>query len=211
MKRLSISLVVILILTLSIVVFVAYRLGDSESVVAQGFVESRMLRLGSKLAGRIDRLYVEEGDSVVQGDTLYIISTPELDAKLLQVEAMLDGAKAIEEKAKVGTRKPLVASAYDMWQMKHQPVCRRRRLESNRCYHISLIGIILRPFDSLERRVHQPDIGRTSALCFTETVGRSRNFHHIPEGHQLISIHRRILDAFVDKSSRCHADGTSRS
>lgn len=116
MKRLSISLVVILILTLSIVVFVAYRLGDSERVVAQGFVESRMLRLGSKLAGRIDRLYVEEGDSVVQGDTLYIISTPELDAKLLQVEAMLDGAKAIEEKAKVGTRKPLVASAYDMWQ-----------------------------------------------------------------------------------------------
>jgi HlyD family secretion protein len=75
-----------------------------------------MLRLASKIAGRIERVYVEEGDSVVRGDTLYIISTPELDAKLDQVEALLDGAKALEEKAQVGTRKPIVHSAYDMWQ-----------------------------------------------------------------------------------------------
>ena len=101
MKKLNISLFVVVVLLISIVIFVAYRWGESDRVVAQGFVESRMLRIASKIAGRIDRVYVEEGDSVARGDTLYIISTPELDAKLAQVEALLDGAKALEEKGYV--------------------------------------------------------------------------------------------------------------
>ena len=82
----------------------------------QGFVECRTLRLSSKIAGRIEKIFVEEGDSVAKGDTLYMISTPELDAKLMQVEAILSGAKAIDEKAKAGTRRPIIRSAHDMWQ-----------------------------------------------------------------------------------------------
>lgn len=116
MKKITLPLFVTVILIVLIAMFVGYYLEKDERVTAQGFIECKMLRLASKLAGRIDRLYVEEGDSVVRGDTLYIISTPELDAKLLQVEALLDGAKALEAKAQAGTRKPLVASARDMWQ-----------------------------------------------------------------------------------------------
>lgn len=116
MKKTNISLIVVLVLLISIIIFVGYRLGRSSRVAVQGYVEMTTLRLASKIAGRIDKLFVEEGDSVSKGDTLYIISTPELDAKLLQVEAMLSGAKAIEAKAKAGTRKPIVQSARDMWQ-----------------------------------------------------------------------------------------------
>ena len=116
MKKITLPLYATVILLVLIAMSIGYILEKDEHVTAQGFIECRMLRLASKLAGRIDRLYVEEGDSVVRGDTLYIISTPELDAKLLQVEALLDGAKALEAKAQVGTRKPLVASARDMWQ-----------------------------------------------------------------------------------------------
>ena len=116
MKRTNIPLIVVLLLLISIIAFIGYRLGRQSKVAVQGFVECRTLRLASKIAGRIEKVFVEEGDSVRQGDTLYVISTPELDAKLSQVEAMLSGAKAIEEKAKVGTRKPLIRSAHDMWQ-----------------------------------------------------------------------------------------------
>lgn len=116
MKKANISLIVVLVLLISIIVFIGYRWGRREKVTLQGFVECKNLRLASKLAGRIDQLFVEEGDSVCMGDTLYIISTPELDAKLAQVEALLSGAKAIEAKAKAGTRKPIIASARDMWQ-----------------------------------------------------------------------------------------------
>ncbi len=116
MKKTNISLIVVLLLLISIIIFIGYRWGRQSRVPVQGFVESTTLRLASKIAGRIDKVFVEEGDSVSKGDTLYIISTPELDAKLLQVEAMLSGAKAIDEKAKAGTRKPIIRSAHDMWQ-----------------------------------------------------------------------------------------------
>lgn len=116
MKKTNISLIVVLVLLISIIIFIGYRWGRSDKVVMQGFVESKTLRLASKIAGRIDKVFVEEGDSVSKGDTLYVISTPELDAKLAQVEAMLSAAKAIDSKANAGTRKPLVRSANDMWQ-----------------------------------------------------------------------------------------------
>lgn len=112
----NISLIVVLILLVSIIAFVGCRWERSNRVVVQGFVECTTLRLASKIAGRIDKIFVEEGDSVSRGDTLYIISTPELDAKLSQVEAILSGAKAINRKAKAGTRKPIIRSARDMWE-----------------------------------------------------------------------------------------------
>ena len=116
MKKINLSLIIVLLLLISIIAFIGYRWGRSDRVAVQGFVECRTLRLASKIAGRIDKMFVEEGDSVRKGDTLYIISTPELDAKLSQVEAVLSGAKAINAKAKAGTRKPIIRSAYDMWQ-----------------------------------------------------------------------------------------------
>ena len=116
MKKVNISLIVVLLLLISIIVFIGYRWGRRSKIVAQGFVECTTLRLSSKIAGRIEKVFVEEGDSVSMGDTLYVISTPELEAKLLQVEAMLRGAQAIDQKAKAGTRKPIIQSAHDMWQ-----------------------------------------------------------------------------------------------
>lgn len=115
MKKGNLSLIVVLVLLISIIIFIGYRWGRSNRVALQGFVECTTLRLGSKIAGRIEKVFVEEGDSVSKGDTLYLISAPELEAKLSQVEAVLSAAKALDEKAKVGTRKPIVQSARDMW------------------------------------------------------------------------------------------------
>lgn len=116
MKKTNISLIVVLLFLISIILFIGYRWGRQSRIPVQGFVECRTLRLASKLAGRIEKVFIEEGDSVRKGDTLYVISTPELDAKLRQVEAMLSGARAIDEKAKAGTRRPIIRSAHDMWQ-----------------------------------------------------------------------------------------------
>lgn len=116
MRKINISLIVVLVLLISIIIFLGYHFGRSRRVAVQGYIECTSLRMASKIAGRIDKVFVEEGDSVSKGDTLYIISTPELDAKLQQVEAMLSGAKAMDAKAKSGTRKPIIHSAHDMWQ-----------------------------------------------------------------------------------------------
>ena len=116
MRKINISLMVVVLLLAAMAIFVGFRWGDCDKVTVQGFVEQRSLRLASKVAGRIEKMFVEEGDSVRVGDTLYIISTPELNAKLQQVRAMLSAAKALETKANAGTRKPIIRSAHDMWR-----------------------------------------------------------------------------------------------
>ena len=116
MKTVNISLIVVVVLLASIAIFVGCRFGADDKILVQGFVEPTTLRLASKVAGRIEKMLVEEGDSVRKGDPLYIISTPELDAKLLQVRAMLSAAQALEAKARAGTRKPIIRSAHDMWR-----------------------------------------------------------------------------------------------
>ena len=116
MRKVNISLMVVVLLLAAMAIFVGFRWGDCDKVTVQGFVEQRSLRLASKVAGRIEKMFVEEGDSVRVGDTLYIISTPELNAKLQQVRAMLSVAKALETKANAGTRKPIIRSAHDMWR-----------------------------------------------------------------------------------------------
>lgn len=141
MKKTNISLIVVLLLLISIIVFVGYRWGRQNRIDVQGFVECRTLRLASKIAGRIDKLFVEEGDSVRKGDTLYVISTPELDAKLSQVEAILSGAKAIDEKAKAGTRKPVIRSANDMWQ-KSKVGVKLARQTYNRVQRLYAEGVV---------------------------------------------------------------------
>jgi HlyD family secretion protein len=111
MKKSNISLVVVLILLISIILFIGYRWGRSNRVTAQGFVECTTLRLSSKIAGRIEKIFVEEGDSVCKGDTLYVISTPELDAKLSQVEAVLSAANTAAPALSSDIKKPLCTSA----------------------------------------------------------------------------------------------------
>ena len=141
MKKTNISLIVVLVLLISIIIFIGYRWGRSNKVVAQGYIELKTLRLASKIAGRIDKIFVEEGDSVSRGDTLYIISTPELDAKLSQVEAMLSAAKAMDKKAMVGTRKPIVHSARDMWH-KAQAGVTLARQTYDRVQHLYEEGVV---------------------------------------------------------------------
>lgn len=84
--------------------------------VIQGVVECRSYRASSKLAGRIDSLFVREGDWVEQGDLLYIISTPELDAKLRQVAALEAAAEAVNREVDRGVRWEQIAAARAMWQ-----------------------------------------------------------------------------------------------
>jgi HlyD family secretion protein len=70
MKKSNISLIVVLVLLISIIIFIGYRFGRSQREVVQGYVECTTLRLASKIAGRIEKIFVEEGDSVARGDTL---------------------------------------------------------------------------------------------------------------------------------------------
>ena len=81
-----------------------------------GEVSAAEYRVGNKVPGRIDTIYVSEGEEVRQGDTLAYVSSPEVDAKMMQAKAARSAASAQSAKAKNGARQQQIASAYEMWQ-----------------------------------------------------------------------------------------------
>ena len=64
------------------VVLISWYLNKRTPMLIQGTVECTTYKASSKVPGRIDEMKVEEGQRVEKGELLYMISTPELDAKL---------------------------------------------------------------------------------------------------------------------------------
>ena len=117
MKRVNI---VAVMLTVVVAVVAIAALGwwlvRREPLLVQGSVECRVYRASSKIAGRIDTMYVVEGQTVRKGELLYTLTTPELATKLLQAEAVRSAAEALDRKALSGARIQQIEAARNLWQ-----------------------------------------------------------------------------------------------
>ncbi|MDD4921373.1 MAG: efflux RND transporter periplasmic adaptor subunit [Bacteroidales bacterium] len=113
--NLILSLVVLLtvIILISIIGWIVLK---PEAEMIQGEVEANEVRVSGKLAGRIQAYMVEEGSRVNKGDTLLLLSSPELYAKLAQAEAAESAANAQNRKAIKGARSEQIQGAFEMWQ-----------------------------------------------------------------------------------------------
>lgn len=118
MKRnnnLMIGFIVLLVLVVAISIIGWFLLKPSP-IILQGEVEANEVRISGKVPGRIERFMYDEGDRVEKGDTLVLIYSPEVQAKLTQAMAAQDAAMAQDAKAIKGAREEQIASAYEMWQ-----------------------------------------------------------------------------------------------
>ncbi len=92
------------------------RLSRRTPMLVQGTAECTVYRASSKIPGRIDSMFVAEGDRVTQGQLLYTLTTPELRAKLLQAEAARNAASALDAAALAGARTQQIEAARNLWQ-----------------------------------------------------------------------------------------------
>ncbi len=103
--------------TVVVIVFIiGWYVYKPEPIVIQGSAEVNEVRISGKLPGRIDQLLAEEGQFVNAGDTLVIIDSPEVHAKLAQATAAKSAAMAQNQKANKGVRSETIEGAYEMWQ-----------------------------------------------------------------------------------------------
>lgn len=65
---------------------------EEEITPFRGKVKFETISVSSKLAGRVAKLYVEEGQQVKKGDTLAFLDIPEIYAKMLQAEGAVKSA-----------------------------------------------------------------------------------------------------------------------
>ena len=115
-KRNVIWLIIAVVVIIAVVALVGWYLKRSEPTIIQGTVECTTYKASSKIAGRIEEMKVEQGDHVTKGQLLYVLLTPELDAKLRQAEAVKSAATALDQKALAGARVQQIEAALNMWQ-----------------------------------------------------------------------------------------------
>lgn len=111
------KLIPILIFTLIIVGVAMYGflfLRHEDNII-QGEAEVTEIRISSKVPGRIAKFFVEEGSYVKRGDTLAVLSTPDIDAKLAQAKAAREAASAQKQKASTSARAEQIQGAREMW------------------------------------------------------------------------------------------------
>jgi HlyD family secretion protein len=106
-----------ILLLLVMLTIVGWLIIVPAPLVVQGEVEAAEVRVASKIFGRVDSIFVKEGSSVLRGQVLISIYSPEIDAKFEQATAAQRAAGAQKDKAFIGARKEKVQGAYNMWQI----------------------------------------------------------------------------------------------
>jgi HlyD family secretion protein len=85
-------------------------------VIVQGQIEAQQYNISSKVPGRINKVMVKKGDLVKEGQLIFTLYSPEIEAKLIQARASQDAADALSEQAQKGARSQEITAARDMWQ-----------------------------------------------------------------------------------------------
>ncbi len=114
--RINQVIAVVAFLILLVVLGYGLRLAFTPKVEQlQGQIEAREYNVSSKVPGRVAKVLVRRGDNVDDGDLLFTIDSPELDAKLMQAQGGRDAAKAMQLEADNGARKQQVAASKEQW------------------------------------------------------------------------------------------------
>ena len=84
--------------------------------VLQGQIEATEIDVSSKIPGRLDAIAVIEGAAVRKGDLIATLDSPEINAKLAQVQATRAAAAAQRDKADRGAREEEIRAAEATWR-----------------------------------------------------------------------------------------------
>ena len=113
--NIAIAFVVLLAIVLVVTLIGIFSTGSKEDII-QGEVEFTELRVSGKVPARIEKILVKEGAYVQEGDTLVLLNSPEIEAKMQQARAAEKAASAVNQKANKGASEEQIKAAYEMWQ-----------------------------------------------------------------------------------------------
>lgn len=97
-------------------ILLAIFLTRPKSAYLQGQIEATQYSISSKIPARVDSILVREGDSVVKGQVVVMLNSPEVMAKMMQANAAVSAARAQSQKAGSGARPQEVEAARQMWE-----------------------------------------------------------------------------------------------
>ena len=112
---LLLGLVAMLIVVIIVALVGVFALQEEEELIT-GEAEASEYRVSGKVPGRIEEFRFEEGDQVKKGDTVVVVYSPEVEAKMAQAAAARRAVNAINMKAQHGARSQQIEGAYELYQ-----------------------------------------------------------------------------------------------
>jgi len=125
-RRIAIAVVVLAVIVAAIT-YIVRRGNDDDVIFASGTVEATEADLGFQTPGRIERIVVQEGDRVVQGQELAWLDRTELMARRRASEAQAQAARAMLAELESGFRSEEVAQGQAALRAAEQRVNDTRR------------------------------------------------------------------------------------
>ncbi len=115
-KTRNILAIVTILVLIAFLLYTAVIVYKPKEVILQGQTEATHVRVASKLAGRLDTLFVRKGQQIEKGENLFKINSPELEAKFKQADAARKAAMAQSNKADKGAREEDIQAAYNTYR-----------------------------------------------------------------------------------------------
>lgn len=130
----KVLLTAVILLTLTVAgIIIGLSLPEHKPTI-QGQLDTTDYRVSTKVPSRVVRLCVKEGDRVHRGDTIVILSAPEVNAMESEAKSKHAVTVANDELVREGTRRELISSSYDRYQqaVAHADICEKtyRRVEA---------------------------------------------------------------------------------
>lgn len=105
------------ILVLIVAIYFLFRQSTTESNAPIGMVDATSVDVAAEFPGRLDSLFVEQGDTVKTGQLLGVLRTNEIDAIRAQALAAVDAAKGQLELLQQGPRKELISATGKLYEI----------------------------------------------------------------------------------------------
>jgi multidrug resistance efflux pump len=103
--------IVLVLLAASATALLVYSQSGRGPLKVSGFIEAYEIRIGSRVGGRVQKVFVAEGEQVDQGETLVALEPYDLNERRAQAEAELAGRHAEHAKLAKGFRSEEIEQA----------------------------------------------------------------------------------------------------
>ncbi|AJP73735.1 HlyD family secretion protein [Sphingomonas hengshuiensis] len=142
----------------------------------QGMVDAREIRIASKVTGRIASFAVEEGQAVRAGQLLYTIDSPEVNARNIQAQGVLQAARAGESKARQGARPEEIDAARAQWR-RAQAAADLAQLTFTRTDRLAAQGVVAgqRRDEAQANAVAAAEAARAARAQYDQTLSGARS------------------------------------
>lgn len=121
LNKTKIIIAIPILVTLAGIIILASNSLSKKEIIITGIVEAKSIDVASKIPGRVETIMIKEGDLIKKGDTLAILESKEMSAKVEQAKSAMEAAGAKLTLVRNGARveeKEQVSKLYE--QSKHQ-------------------------------------------------------------------------------------------